>query len=454
VADWPLEGDLFMSKRFVIAAVAAAAVFAAGGLRPVPAQPGPAPASATPAQTVPAATTTAATTPAPGDPFAQDLLSRLNSADPAVRDAAKKELATIADLWQQPEILRQMNSITSDKDIQELIEQRLNDLKAKQAQWDLTHLPPISLTVNGANLTDLVTALNDALNPTVKLTAPRTTIGNWTLDVKDKPFWEVFALLSQQRPLSFGGGAGQLTLMPSGYAIRQYATDGPAIAYVSSVNYSRTIALQTAAGERPSPASLSVMITVAVDPRLRVNRFQSPSLVAATDDAGHSLVRPGSGGGGYSTGSNQLSTSFSLQPPDNLGKTMSLTCETRLVVQATERSTTISDIQSNLNKPIAVGGRTIRVSRFEETGSSIQFQFNATLDQPRIGPTGDANASITYVVIDGSGRTVWSGSSPSSIGGGIGLGAATSGPYKLEIHVPDKTIEVPVHLELKDVPLP
>lgn len=430
-----------MRKRAIVGIMLLAAAVAGAGRS----------GAATPER--PAVATTGAAS-VPLDPFARDLLSRLNSADPAQREAAKKELADIAKVWQQADLLRQMAEVTGDKDMQGLIDQRLNELKAKQALADVMHLPPISLNVTGANLAQLATALNEALNPEVKLTATRSAAGNWTLEAKDKPFWEVFVALTQQRPLSFNGSAGQIILMPNGTAIRRYALDGPAIAYVSSINYSRNMALQRPHGEEEaSPASLTVIVTVAVDPRVRVNRIQDLALIAGTDDAGNTLVRPGQGGGGsIGTTSNEIGQSYSLTVPDNPGKTMTLVCEGRLVVQATEATTTIHDVQNSLDKPVTLGGRTFRVTRLDAAGGGpLQMQITATINQPR--PTaGTLTENVRYSLKDGGGRSVWSGAGAGSISVVGGNGAA--GPYDLEIHVPDKTVEIPVHFELKDVPLP
>jgi hypothetical protein len=412
-----------------------------------------APTAAPPATAATIAVTATTTATAPQDPFTQDLLSRLNSADPAQRDAARKQLGVIANLWQQPEILKQMSEATTDKEIQALIEQRLNELKAKQAQVDLMHLPPISLNVSGATLPQLATALNDALNPPLKImSVGSANLGNWTLDVKDKPFWDVFAALTQQQALSFSSGGTQLRLMRSGTAIRRYALDGPAIAYVNSINYSRSVALQTPTGERPSPASLSVTVIVAADPRVRVTRFQNLSLLSATDDAGNTLARPGMNSGSYiNTTANQINQSLSLTPPENLGKTLSLTLESRIMAQATDLMTSISDVQNNVDKPVTLGGRTFRVARFDApAGGAIQLQITATTVQPQPGGT---TPRVTYQLTDGTGRSVWSATSAGSLSAGIGSGAA-AGPYKLEIRMPDKTIELPLHFELKDIPLP
>ena len=396
----------------------------------------------------PAAAPGAATVPP--DPFTQDLLNRLNSADPAQREAAKKELGDIAKVWQQADILKQMGQLTTDKDLQGLIEGRLNDLKARQAMLDMKHLPPISLNVSGANLAQLVTALNEALGPAVKLTATRSAVGNWTLEAKDKPFWEIFAALTQQKPLSFNAGSGQSVLVSSGTAIQRYAQDGPAIAYVGAINFNRSIALQSPDGEgKASPASLTAAVTVAVDPRVRVSQIQGFTLVSATDDAGHSLMKPGAGGGSGTRG-NFITTQFALAAPENLGKAMTLVFEARVTATVTEFAASIDDVQKNVDKPVTLAGRTIRVTRFD-VGGTGQAQIDVTL-QPELQGKADGRAMINYALVDAKGGTVWTGSTTGRTSATIG--GAANGPYRLELRLPGKTMELPVHFELKDIPLP
>ena len=62
-----------------------------------------------------------------------------------------------------------MSDATADQEIKALIAQRLGDLKAGQLAKELTHLPPISLSVANAALAQIIISLNDALNSPNKI---------------------------------------------------------------------------------------------------------------------------------------------------------------------------------------------------------------------------------------------------------------------------------------------
>jgi hypothetical protein len=389
----------------------------------------------------------------PTDPFTRDLLGRLNSTDPGQREAAKKELADIAKVFQQADLLKQLGQATTDAELQLLIDARVHDLKGRQMMVDIQHLPPISLNVSGATLAQLVTALNEALGPDMKMTASRSNAGTWTLEAKDKPFWEIFAALTQQRPLSFNAASGQPLLVSSGTAIQRYVQDGPAIAYVGAINFNRTIALQGPNGEeKASPAALTAAVTVVVDPRVRVYHIENFSLVSAKDDAGHSLLPGGGRKTGYSgaLNSNQITTQFTLAASGDLGKTMTLVCEASVLVAATEYRVSLDDVAKNVDMPVTLAGRTVRVTRFD-IGGTGQAQLEVTLP-PALQATADGRTAINFSLVDARGATIWTGSTLGKVAASIG-GAGT-GPYRLDLRLPGKNLELPVHFELKDIPLP
>jgi hypothetical protein len=414
-----------------------------------------------------AAATAPLAAPVPMDAFAKDLLDRLNSTDPAKSAEARKQLLSIAALWQQPELLKQLNDANPDAEMKALVEQRLNDIKAKQAAAEMSNLPLLSLDINGATLTQVVAALNEAMHTPKKLMAAGGGNAVYTMEAKNVSFWEIFVALSQQQPLTMqtvnsGSGANSIQLYPSGTAIKRYVIDGPALAYINNVTFSRNVSLQTPEGREPpqsSPASLTVNYIIMIDPRVSVARLPGVTLVSAVDDAGNNLAQPGMNTSGYYGGmsSNQINQSFSLTTPENLGKSMTIVMETKIGAQATEATGKIEDLENSVNKPVTVGSRTFRVNRFQnQGGSSIQFQFDISNTVMGGYEGGMNNATrVNFTITDSNGKVVWSFGS--QLAGGIGSSfqtAGSTGPYKVEIRVPDKTVDIPVRFELKNVPLP
>lgn len=399
-----------------------------------------------------------ATTPAatmPQDPFTKDLLARLNSSNAAQRDAAQKQLAAIAEFWQQAELLQKMQDATPDPELKAVIQERLNDLKVKQMALDIMHLPPISLRVSGVSVNELATALNDALHGPVGFMTVNArggammNGGAYTLDVKDKPFWDVYVALSQQQPLSISSSVTGMRLMNGGTAIRRYALDGPAIAYVTDINYQRTTSLQTPNGDSQVATSMSAQITFGIDPRIRVARLNSPRLTSAVDNAGNSLANRGSGGSFSSMSGNMLNFAVQLQPTPTMGKSVTLTLEGSVTAVASDTTGTLKDLEANNGQTLTVAGRSFVLTRFTVTGNIIGISLSSTGAQP-----GGMNAARpTATVYDGAGKQIWSYSLMGGVGSSIQVGNSV-GPYRLEIRVPDKTVDIPVKLVLKDVPLP
>jgi len=389
--------------------------------------------------------------PVPMDTFTKDLLDRLNSTDAARRDAAQKQLANIANVWQQPEILNKMLEQTTNPELKAAIQDRLDDIKSKQMQVDIQHLPNISLSVNGANLPELSTAFNAALhssNPFLTTGIP-TGNGSFTLDAKEKPFWEIWIALTQQQPLNISSSPTGLRLMNGGSAIRRYAIDGPAMAYVNNINYQRNTNLQTQNGDPVSGSSMSAQVVVGVDPRIRVARMQFLT-TTAVDDNGRNLT-PRTGGSSFS-GTNTLffNNTIQFQPDENFGKAMNMTIEARMSAVASEKIGTIKDLENNPNGSVTVAGKTISITRFQVNGNSISLQVNSNVNNPG----GDAAMRASVILLDSTGKAVWSFQ---LAGGGVGTtvqAAGSTGPYRLEAHIPDKTIDIPLKFELKDVPLP
>src|SRR5204863_6579784 len=81
---------------------------------------------------------------------------------------------------------------------------RIAQLKAKEEARLAANLPGITLAVSNASLADVISALNETLDTATKLQYVNdgNPGGTYTLDVKNKPFWEIVSALQQQQPFS------------------------------------------------------------------------------------------------------------------------------------------------------------------------------------------------------------------------------------------------------------
>jgi hypothetical protein len=405
---------------------------------------------------------------AAGDAYIQELLSRLNSPDPAKREAAQKQMAGIAGLMQSPEAVKQLQELATEPELKELFGTRVAQLKAKEEEKRIRNLPGISLKVSNAPAADLIGALNAALEAPMKLEAVNSgarrvargpeggaaeSVPTWTLEVKDKPFWEVFTALQEQQPMDIQNTSGSATLRVSfsgARGKRYYAISGPAILWLTALSYSRSLNFPTPAGGVQA-ASMGMNLQMAIDPRIRATRIQVPTELKAVDDEGRNLARPNPGGGSSSIQGNIFNWSLNLNPPERLGRTMTLTLDGTVMTTVGDMPVAINDLQNAVNKPVTFLNRTAKITRVSgDAASSLTMQLNV---QPTTDGAGDSNAT-PYTVSDATGKVLYSASVAT---GTTSFGVTTAGaqgPFKLEFRVAGRNAELPVHFEFKDVPLP
>jgi len=422
----------------------------------------------------PAEAPATATSPALS-PAVKELLNRLNSANTADRQAAQKQAATILEVLGQQEALQKLSEITPDADLKIFLQDRVAQLKMLEEARRVSNLPGISLNVKDAPLQEVLDALNQALNAPVKLeslSGPNFA-DSFTLNVTNKPFWEVFAALHQQHPLNLTGMSGTnptLRISTGRTNPMPFAIHGPAIAFLNNISLQRTINLQADTPVRQSTLNLSLVL--AFDPRLSVSRYQLPAVARAVDDQGHAFTSPSAPSGSYVGSPSYMSgsmmpiqsRSFTLSAPPEIGKTLSFTLETTADIAIGSVATTVEDVEKNLDKPITVGTRTYRISRFDTpagTPSRISLSIVpvasplAQPTEPLVTPlsSGANPPTAQFTIMDSTGRTVWRGAGTSSLSTTI-MTSNNTPPYKLEIRVVTGTVSLPVRLQFKDIALP
>ena len=408
---------------------------------------------------------------APNDPFTRELLNRLDSADLARRDAARNELADIAGMMQQPEILQKLQESTIDQGLKALFQQRLNEIKAKEDEERFANPPPISLSVKNVTLPFVVASLNGALKGPVVFESYsiNNTIPSkqtFTLEVKDKPLWEVLNALQDQQPIELdanGASAMRLTVMGT-RALRRYAIAGPAMAFVTSITYQRALSLK--ASTSSAPPTLSVGVAIAIDPRMQALGCTAPDAVNAVDDEGRILahvkaaevitpLKP----------TNFYSQSLALAAPDRPGKSLALAFNTTIITTVGDTLVALDDLIQSVDKPFVVGNQTLRIDLGKQIlgpvlpnpqPATIILNISAT---PIAGmPAPAPNNVVSYSVFDASGHKLLSSSLRMESMANKHTTTFSTGnalaPYKVEFHVPGRRFDIPVHFELKDLPMP
>jgi hypothetical protein len=417
------------------------------------------------------------------DPYTKDLLARLNSPDAAQRDAAQRQLANIAGLMQQPEALKKLQDITTDPDLKDFFVQRQAQIRAHEEERRLANLANITLKLTNASLAQMASELNKALgNPPMSFIVEnnggdQNTL--YTIDVKDRPFWEVFAQLQEMGGFdiqNYGGNQAPRLYPANQRYPRKYIISGPVMAVATGINYQRNINFQ-GPNNSPASSSLSINFNFLVDPRVRATRFKYPTNIKYTDDQGQSLGTTNMGNGYNSGQSIMYSQGLSLTPPSTLPKTISVTFDSAVTTTVGDTKITVEDITKNNDKTLTLGNRTMRIVNV--TGVDLAEAAPAgggAFGGPgfgggRAGPTGRGNASIQlevqpivdssdfnsripFTIIDANNRVLLSSSFTY---GGMNFNFATAGaqgPFKMEISSPGRNFDIPVHFEFKDLLMP
>jgi hypothetical protein len=383
------------------------------------------------------------------DPWLADLQKRLRSTDAGEREAAQKQLAAMAGIWQQPEMLEKMAEATSDLELKNQFLQRAELVRNRRAEKDAMNLPPISLSVKNAGFPELGDALNSALDTDIfKSNLNSGMSGSYTLDVKNKPFWEMFELLQQQQGFALQNNNGGWSFYNNGPGIRNYAVDGPALLWPMNGSLRRTVNVQTT---EPPQTNFSLTLGLIVDPRITVARISNFRVARAADELGHDLLRPGQNNNNMYVQSNISNVGASLLSVEGMGKQVALACDMRLGIGAAFAEAAQDDIQKNLNKDIVIGNRTVRISGLSIQPNSMNVQVNV---QTQGGQAGEQPSVIQYRLIDANGKVAWSYSSPGSFGQGSSPNTTTTSPYRLMLRTATKVEDINLHFELKNVPLP
>jgi hypothetical protein len=160
--------------------------------------------------------------------------------------------------------------------------------------------PPISLSLKNATLSETTAALTKAGIPVTASAAPDLP-QHFTLDLHEKPFWNIFRALSAQAPLQLAETPAGLQLQTADPGWTVFDQSGDMAVIPGELHYHQTISLQpapppdanrgrsllAAAANRPV---LALDLTYAFDPRLKATRSIACRVLSVTDDAGNFLL--------------------------------------------------------------------------------------------------------------------------------------------------------------------
>jgi hypothetical protein len=397
----------------------------------------------------------AATQPAINWP---DLLARLGSAEFEVREKAQQDLGKVD--YRQRDTIKRLMDAADDEEVRSRLEKRLEEI-ADQLAIDP---PPISLNIKDASLGQTTAALSKALNVPLGCWPPQEQMGfnpdRFTLQVTDKPFWDIFNDLSRQHGLQFqnygndglrlsiGGSPWQCVVRSGGFAIiPQSATRS------ASVNY------QNPAGQEIGHETMNFNCLIMADPRIKIVRYAEPQFTEVTDDAGNALLQRNNNPNRYWNSSRSQSywnVYANLNVPQNLGKKIaSARGVAYFEVQLAAETVEVADFETKFQTPVAIGGRTLTFSKFEIKQGSINLECSlSNAPRPMRFFPGQDNVeplSVEMRLVDANGKSI-----VYTLSGGMsgGWGGGYTSPIKLQVSIPTKTKQFTVPFELKDLVLP
>lgn len=397
----------------------------------------------------------AATRPDPADAVILSLVDRLGDTEFAQREAAQKQLEKLD--YHAIAALRRVAATCTDAEVAGRLIQRARELEEQCALAP----PPISLTLKNADWATLITEFQKAVGGGENALAGGGYYdAHFTIDAREKPFWEVYKLLSAQDAISLSGGSrGVLQLSHNEKEpIRNFTTSGPFLFAPREISRVSTTNFQSPGA--PTPPTQTLRFVVAVDPRVNIVRSLRPALVSVVDDADNQLLPPPGRKGFMDSwdhgGERYWNTEAALTVPAKPGKKIT-SAKGHLQVEialATEQMN-IADPKASLNKPFEFQGRKLTITRWkpnsDDGGDQVDFRAEMA-DRDAALLENEPDSPATFELIDSTGSAIghyvlhrhgWSGS--------WGAGKA---PFTLRLTVATKTKVIDIPFEFKDLPLP
>jgi hypothetical protein len=393
------------------------------------------------------------------------MLAQFASEDFREREAAQKTLETTT--WRDYDLLRRLATMTRDAEAKARVEGRLQTLVEKMA----VEPPPLTLQIKDKPLDDVAAALAGLLNVKVEAwpTSRAARTGkSFTLDVMEKPLWDVMLELNRQHPISLQQSTEGLRLMQTEPGTRHGVVSGGLLVYPMSITRSKTVALQKPEGEQVGAEQMNFTFTAILDPRVKLVKYRQPELTEVLDDAGNVLhrsvevQRPEA----WSNDHGRMriwQSGVALKIPEKMGKKIvSAKGELRIIAQVDETLLEIPDAVKTLNQPVTIGGMQVTIEQLELRGTSIQFRVTRK-QLPAVERDLGAdlrlraaaeNPGVRITFMDATNRRIWSSMVLGSSGGSFSTGGEVKPPIKVELSMATKTKEVGLPFEMKNLPLP
>jgi hypothetical protein len=372
----------------------------------------------------------------------------LSSADFKEREAAQKALEGAT--WRDLEALRGLAKGASDAEVKGRVEQRVAAMEEALA----VEPAPVSVHVKDAELGTVAAALTEQTGMAWTAGgAPKTW--RFTLDVVDRPLWEVVMALDAQHALEMQGSLS-IHVQPSNETVVRGEVEGAFLIY--PVELSRRMRFQEGNGELPE---MVLRFGVRGDPRLNVARMGKPVVTRVVGEGGKVVFeRAASGEEGDPVSSSMVQEEATQLMPmaAGMGKKVTVSGEVHAWLVVKEQVVEVPDVAKERNVLIAVGSkRAVRFTHWLMNTQAQEVEVTAEVDNTEKGKDRQNDrVPVTVRLVDAGGTTVWQvhdSRGSGSFGATVDLRGARM-PLKAVLGVAEKIREVRVPFVFKDLPVP
>lgn len=314
--------------------------------------------------------------------------------------------------------------------------------------------PKLSLSLQAQPLDKVAEAMSAAMGATVKVWPGGREKELFTLEARDKTFWDIFAMVSAQHPIVPRDSNG-MSMAAQGWGIKRFTQTGGLILYADGVNRQRVVTLQALPGSQLGPPEFNLLLTMAADPRVVVLRHGIPQHAEIVDDEGNNLLKaqiPDRWTNDDPSRAAIWSFPTQLQTPEKLGaRIRSLKTSIRLTVQTEERRIELANLAERPGQSFPAAGGNLTVSAFTLTSDNLQMETNLALE-PAVGGTKPLNLN-RLILVDAANREVYAESLPAGKHA-VNVKALFNLPLKVILKSTTQMTEVTVPFELNDIPIP
>jgi hypothetical protein len=392
--------------------------------------------------------------PKPGPADFQAIVRDLGSSDFTVREAAQGRLNGLP--MDVHDALVDQARTTGDPEVQARLRARVDEIELAQ----VIDPPSISLHIKNAKDEEMVKALGKAVGVPLTLYQEQRE-ARYTLDVEEKPYWDVYRALALQYPVmlhaTYWSNDVLAQIAKLGNAARIERHGG--VTLIAAVGlYEERLFAGSRMREAPIPADsrkMSVLFAYVVDPRIHLLEYRSPLIGSVVDESGKVMAQRDVGTQTDSPNLGECTWREQLDlvvPKQGGSRALSIKGEVRVLVPLKSETKEIDDLEQQVGKTFVVSGRSYALNMLKISQQPRDGHYDASIDLDAEDREGAAPVEVA--VVDQNGERIFSGVVTKGLKEGIASGAPIARPLKLVVTTAVQKRDWRIPFELKGIPVP